>query len=750
MLPSMSMALGCRLPGEYEAAALDLAELEEQAGAPVVPVLCTGEPWAVRSAAALRARLLPYRRSRSLEAPPRHSSRDRLEALRRASLARAPEGGSACCVIRAGDEAALMGAVHALVRRKRLLILEPGAALDSVGGELGSAGSVTFVLSPRECARVGGDTLFGFMGQWGGRPWGVLTASGPEELSALVARSALRVAPPAARAVLYRVESPGTLQLACLEERLLPTRPSEQVRELTRSAETLVIFHGHGRSYCAMDGNLCSRSEPAEVGDPRCIHGLDCLYAQGPRVPARALRADIVLLNGCATAAFRSCGPDARDSRNLAVQLLDGFSSAVVSPYRNYLPSALSPYLAWHLASRGEPLGRLCQALNEHSRARSGTVETYLLLGDPDSTVFTPERATLREPRELPVRGQGPWEVELPMEPGRTRTFRLEGLEPPPSGRLHLLLPGALAARALVEVSAPQPSTGAREVLIAWDERVPAGSTSATLTALRPLEEETLSMVGAFLEALRSERHWFEPCAQAAAALEERVRSLEPVLTAAQEAPLTSAELFLSLVQAEEELVAACEQLSGELVAELARRAQGHVLWLSQELMKARGLRCTGSERVAETCPRCGSGLVRWSFQAGLWPAQTRQAWECERCLIVADAAQGLPRVDLEAPEEVYPGRPFEIRLRARNAGRSRALVAAAVVFDGRLGEPEGYRVAPSQRRTLLEPGGELELRFEAHLGEQLRSHSVYLHGLMLFNGRLSCALKRLNLVRWR
>ncbi|HET9956581.1 MAG TPA: hypothetical protein VFQ61_18895, partial [Polyangiaceae bacterium] len=238
-----------------------------------------------------------------------------------------------------------------------------------------------------------------------GYPVGLLTARTPALLSTLIVKScvlplelgsiavvgAQSDAPPipASREdparefftqadLLHRNADPG---LDFRVEHLDETRsPAAVVRALHHEPIGTLIFRGHSRPYCGLEGRLCASPASQQPTQAECVLGLDCYDASWPKVDPRSFGAELVVLETCSaltasTTAWEDGGAPiailASESRATAV-----LTTAAPTVMRDvsFLLSALT---------RTRTVGEAGVLFDQSARSHQGCPSVFLL-GDPD------------------------------------------------------------------------------------------------------------------------------------------------------------------------------------------------------------------------------------------------------------------------------------------------------------------------------------------------------------------------------
>jgi hypothetical protein len=743
----MKKVVACRSSLDYAASLLD-AFARGGALAPAwVPLLCA-EPGddLVRLALSDAVRAEPYEASSRSESAP-STSREQVAAL----AALAPRDARApACVVLHDDPLAVVGAAHAALAGKRLVLLSALRVLETEAS-LREARSITLVASPLRIAAVGTDGLRDAMARLGSVPWGILTASSPSRLSNLVARLALRapVAARTGRSYPLGHES-DTPVIAGLARASLPPHPSAEIASLaspTSEGTPFAGFVGHGRSYCAMMGNLCSRTDAAAAGDSRCMKGYECPFTGFARTPARDVRADVVFCESCSTSSFNLLGPERDEGMNLSVHMTDGFASAVIAPARTTVPLPLATYLAWDLLASGASMGETCARLNAHAAGRVGAIEPYLLLGDPEMQLFDGER---RDPALVTASGDGvTWSVAVVPAPASAARYLCKDadvVDAARRGALHPVTDPELAPHVRVEVLPLMPGADGVELLAVWSADAPTVDSEIILTSRAPFREGTASLAARLVDNARFESRWL--ASPARAELEHHLAGIEGPVAASHGIPVVDAAQYAALYGAEEQTIELCDRVASEMFESLLAASSQRGIWAYDEYVGAFGVVDLEQRCLTEPCVYCGSRVEERVYRAGLWPSRRRRVLECAQCLMLWDVEDGAAPITIEGPTEATIGEPFELRVRTRNAFDGAAIIHSTLAFDRIGNAASSFAVEPRARGELLPPGGEHDSAFRVLLSDPITAHSFHVKGLALVNGSFAWAMRKIMIRR--
>jgi hypothetical protein len=148
---------------------------------------------------------------------------------------------------------------------------------------------------------------------------------------------------------------------------------------------SLLLFRGHGRSYCALNGLLCgARATDAPIAAPldRCAYLGDCASEAFLQTDCREFDADLVVIDSCDAASWAATGWR-HGTPPIAFQLLAGAASAVIAPDAATICRANDHIdILWALRSSAT-IGEATMRMNAR-KATLGMWPNYVLLGDPD------------------------------------------------------------------------------------------------------------------------------------------------------------------------------------------------------------------------------------------------------------------------------------------------------------------------------------------------------------------------------
>lgn len=739
--------LACLDAAEYAGAVLEL--LRRPVGGAAVPLLV--EP----GAAGLRT-VLAGEAEPALHVMEKDAAASATQVLQAALDTAAARDAHRLCIVAAEDAYVVAGVAHAALASKRLVVLKAGQTLADIAGLLTSAQSVTVVMAPTSVARLGCDHFCQWLGQGGrqnGGAWGLLTASTLARLSNLVARIALRASPVAVSAVAYGMEQADIVpqcepSLACAP---LPHHPSPLTALLREEAKDLAIFVGHGRSYCAMGGNLCSLRQAATAGDRQCAGAYDCVFPAWPRIPASQLRCDWVMLDSCSTASFELAGPEQDRGLNLAVHLLDGFASAVISPARTNTPWSLTPYLVWVLARQGIAAGELLRQLNTLVGRQLSSADPYMLLGDPDARLVLADVAT---PRTASVisREHGCWRLGVPARIGTAEIYTCADVElvaAAATGALSCLAVAGDGERLVVSLLPAGAGDPVRLIGI-WGGPVAEREVEIVVIQRAAFRHEVIQMAGRLLRNLAIDGHWqldgADPVRDKAESLRALLTSIEPAVMACLRQPPLHAPQYSALLEAEQAVLGMCERVGREMIRFVAAAAQRQELWMYSHYASHPGMRAVGEVIAPDPCPVCGRVVHQRAYQVGLWPGRLRTVLECAGCMFISDTYEDSVAVRVDGPAAAYRGEWTTINLVGTNTLEHEAMMHVALVVD-RMGQPlHLVEVEPEHRYVLLAAGQAFQMSFRIRLSPELPVHLYHVKGLSVIDGAVGWALKKLSL----
>lgn len=544
---------------------------------------------------------------------------------------------------------------------------------------------------------------------WAGRhrhvPWGILTGVTPSDLTRSVAKAILQPS------ILPKFEAQPAAFFDQDGDSLAPmvpwwsdTSPSSlcyfhpnhsTIDDLHQHAFSLIVFSGHGRSYCACLGHLCS-ARGGEL-DPlapiqSCILNMSCADPSFGRIDPRCYETPLMVLDVCGAGGLSSRFWDFHHPPLALLCAAAQASAIIASDGITQGDSAVD--ILWALI-RASSLGDAVSLLNQ-CRHRGNVPLPYFLFGDPDMAAGVERWPTLATAIEA-----------TPDFPGRE------------CNRFSAIVPAH--ATALLRLQLPQPKhidTGddkkacfvsldrdATESITAvrWFTQL-ASQDEVWIATNPPLKESTSVTVQ------RSDLPRLPVgLATAADSIHERTIYWSSVITPAVPELLDAAAVIrradADIRNAAGRAVRGTPADLELAVADAVQRwiyAQARCLEQSFQLLSQglwpSALWSVGTFETREDgrpCPSCGQAptIIRtYAVTAG----QSRTWWECQRCQVVADSPEGvdLPDVRLDAPETHDWRHANTIRVHIDNQHGPSDLVGAGAALISH----SGHGIVPAPR----------------------------------------------------
>jgi hypothetical protein len=653
------------------------------------------------------------------------------------------------CVIVEGDEMQALGAAHAALARRRIVSIRSAMDLGPLlAAEL--VRSLVIVASADWFSNVGFEEIRLALSEAGfGTPpmWGILTGSTAPALSRLIARTALRVPASVPEAALVFWGERTRLRLpkdARVRTQDLSSARPEDLDESRRRPLPLAIVTGHGRDYCALEGNLCTRPGPEDRESMACLAGLECSKPGWPRRSVAALPYATVVLEVCEAGKLQgSFVPNV----NIALRFLESHAVTVLAPFRPVpLTQIVSP-IVWKLARTGRCMGEIACHVNAAISIVHGLASPYILFGDPDQVVF--DVASISAPNGAPA----PVDMTVSrLDADRWRIAIPRSFEPQPAGDFWFGPPLGPAGdeRPLYLCQAPTWwEDGDNRALLLSNARgcvlgvdapgQPADQAPLELefTTRAPFDLELLSEASNLLDCIALEGSLVGT---------DLVKEMRARLDGHAGAVMVSGERPIPLTGSYRRLVAlrdgmAC--LVGALRREVLRR------WASR-LDSAHGdlAQCMentvnvplfyGKQRaVRRRCPLCGGGvLIEYDYHLSYREGSRRTRYQCERCRDLCDVPAGEPMVVLRMPRVLRRGEPVVVELEGESSVDRKREIEACLVFAH--ADAGGVvAVLPSTMTVRVEARGRFVAAFTVRPDETLRKHAFALRALALVGGRL-------------
>jgi hypothetical protein len=490
---------------------------------------------------------------------------------------------------------------------------------------------------------------------------------------------------------------------------------------LTLGRHAAIVFRGHGRSYCALDGYLCGARSPAE--DHRsnlkgCIAEMSCQAPSFAQIDPRNYLTPVMVLDCCGAANATAPNWDF-GLPSLAFHALCGAAVAVIASDGVTMGGADELVDVLAALAHGERLSDGVALLNKQ-RCHASANTPFLLLGDPvlvggehrfPGLVQDAAVAETEGGRKVTIGGNacGLWRAELPALP-RQASPMLSGAK----------TCGVAGARIMSSAS------GSTLWFLA-DKR--GGEFTMANEPISAFPEEMTE------RALDLERH-LAPMASAAAA------SLAPLRDGAEQV-LAGARAF------EQSRLRVGERLPGGvsgLVKSVERR------WLTAQLTCLEllvGVFLPGglwpyrlwttqdfeSRHTGENCPYCGKPAILERYYRSP-PLGRRMQRECMGCDLISDVDTTGGRqliASLQAPTTLVPGRGANIGVTIASSGERKRWGAAAITIDG---TRHGTTTVPLVQTFSIAPGETVELSAEVCPSDAKGiAHRYRLKALLLVDG---------------
>jgi hypothetical protein len=533
----------------------------------------------------------------------------------------------------------------------------------------------------------------------------------------------------------------------------LALHPDRQIKELTEMPVTFLAFIGHGRSYCALAGNLCSRNEAAEKFDRRCVGDYECVFAEHARIPASDLLASIVFVDSCSTSSFRNPGPEVEERLNLSIHLISGNAVAVIASWRTNTIRPLAPFLLWTLAEEELTLGQIVSRMNQYSTQRASSAGPYILLGDPDMRVFRSEtkKATgllkvLRTSYENTWAAQVSTDVPISRWIIDDRELCAAAKEAPVYCFADNGPSGAELSTELLNQSSCQ---GSLEVLLVPSRRVKSDqSVTLFLTTRAPFQKNLLDHAELVCRNVDFELTSLSEniAREAATALKNMLDEVYVFLSdcsrnfiSSAVPPLTLRE-YATLRHLESKVIERCAELQISIYNAVVSRARSDELWMYSAYGCVKGVRVL-DDRIASDlfCPHCGGTLSWRRYQVGMTNARTRRLYECEACMYVCDVPDGVGFMYISTNDATLLG--HDVGFTVRCLGTQARVCYVGVVIDRMGGDQKAISILPTMVKLESDANGDCSADFTLNASTELCPHLYHVKAIACVNGSIWWAI---------
>lgn len=583
--------------------------------------------------------------------------------------------------------------------------------------------------------------------------WGVVSAADPTLLTAMVAKTILQSEivgryRDASTGIFVDVDNAG---VDAAFPRMNATSGDARLERIDRShfengsarlaiqrPWNLMIFKGHGRTYCASEGYLCGARDLAE--DPcaplrSCVLGMQCGNPRYAQVDPRSFDAPVVVMDCCGAGGWASEIWEAGIPSVSFIATGGAAGAVITSDSVTMNRNGDTTDVLWALTG-GATMGEATERLNS-LRYGAAALLPYYLLGDPDIVAGRDRWPDwFVEAERQDAQADGSVVVRAPASAAPIVSVRLP---------YHL---NTRAETVYVE-SRSRPSAVLGQMIFVRD-----GLADVWVGIANGSGEVPLRIGRARTPRIESD------VLQVAIAARSRTMNWGPALAAASKRFGEAAERVVKLNQVlerNEGIAAGNEEDYGAIpVTALALWLGAHSECVEDVLALAHGglwpyrLWNVGGFRArhdSAPCPACGTRpTLRRSYEA--YPALHREQWECLRCDLLSDwpsVASVAPTVRMSVAPSLSAGEATVVELELDNAtGKERWLGAGAIVVDGTrhgiISEPRTFPVE-------VAAGGS----FRASTTLAARDHGAIAHiyrarTLLLLNGLWFLASRHLAL----
>jgi hypothetical protein len=506
-------------------------------------------------------------------------------------------------------------------------------------------------------------------------------------------------------------------------------------RQVLKQPLQALIFKGHGRNYCALDGYLCGArplTQDPETPPSSCVLGMKCAARTFPQLDPRTYDTPVMVMDSCGTGNWAAYVWQT-GLPSLAFYAVAGAPGAVITEDGVTINGA-EDYLdtIWALIS-APTMGHVTARFNQ-ARRQDNPIPPYFLLGDPDIPAGTnrwPEFATtLSELAPLPPRQPGGALWLVPVPPVNPPFLRLQLPRPGPIDDEAVTFVWSLQEEVRVNNARVYRFEGDLELFLSFERRPPAGATLLVERAACPALPPGLLKAAMDLPLILDS--WLEPLAEARLPLLEAARQV-----------VKTAQLL--------------EKIEGQAVTFSFNELQSvlndtRTAWLKAHLKAIRTILKFApfslwpsslwttynyrGEELDKACPHCGlAPTILRTGQTVPGLRLPRQGLECLRCDLVEDlpGREDNPTLSMPVPAKIFPGQ-YHIELEIDNtAGGTTFWGAGAILMDR-----SGHGVSASPESFVVEVKGGEKFKTGVTLtlpGDPPVSHQYRVRAVILLNG---------------
>ncbi len=579
--------------------------------------------------------------------------------------------------------------------------------------------------------------------------WGIITGHSEAVITQLAAKAVLQaeimVAYQGAPSVIISNYDKETLNTPVERVNLVDSRASLQLfdqkwidegysRHILKQPLQALIFKGHGRNYCALDGYLCGARSLAQDPDTppqSCVLGMNCASSHFPQLDPRAYDTPVMLMDCCGTGNWASYVWKT-GIPSLAYFAVAGAPGTVITEDGVTINGSID-YLdgLWALIS-APTMGKATAHLNL-ARRKENPLPPNFLLGDPDIPAGSerwPDWSTmLSEPYPLPARlpGSALWLVSIP--PHKTQFLRLR-LPVLPQETNSVTFVWSLQDD--IEVSNARFYQLEKEAeLFLTLNRLPT-SNSTLLVEHIPCPSLPEGLLQAAIDLPLILGSWLAPLEAARLPLmdaaQEMIKTAELMEKIAGEAVTFSFQELQAVLNRTQTAWIKAHQNAIQLILNFAPYSLWPAsLWTTYNHQ---------AEEVDRSCPHCGlAPTILRTCQTVPGGKLPRHALECLRCDLVEDlpVKANLPVLKMLVPATIRPGQ-FQIELEIDNSRGEKNFWGAGTILMDRSGH--GVSSNPESFIVEIKSGKQFKTTVTLTLVDDPPiSHQYRVRAVILLNG---------------
>ncbi|MGO7988136.1 hypothetical protein [Rhizobium leguminosarum] len=457
------------------------------------------------------------------------------------------------------------------------------------------------------------------------------------------------------------------------------------------------------------------------------------------------MKVDVAIIESCSTASFRVLGPLREAAINLSVRLLDGHSSAVISPYRSSSPIHLLWAHLWSMCQEGSTVAEISSAANllavDRCKSMALNGSPYVLFGDPRMVAFPSQHI---QPRSISISNvaRKRFVATLPPDASAISSYTVD--IPPHNG------PESAYGNSSQETFDFFPGNHRPRRLIAI-RTSPQTERQLTIDLTAPFDSGLTRCIADFKNNCRTSRfhalstEWDDTDIQLV--VDRTLAKAERIVVGSAQPPVLFNQNRTDRVRFETSIDSILSTVNENFIMSAREYSLGtDGLWIRNFYNENGGITAIGEYKAKNNCTHCSGEVRSRRYKVGLWPPMIRELHECETCMFLYDGPVNCSPIIFDGPEFVSRGKPVFFSIRTVNRKAFPVFIAATLAVDRLRYSRDLFRSKQSVQSVRIDARQTFIFECDLTFSPDLPRHQFNIKALLSINGAFAWALKKVQI----